>query len=265
MSFTSNKNLPEINMVGLLITKDEESIIEEVISKNEKYFDSIYALDGSTDSTPEKLSKFPKIKYLGIEKDLGIEKTTDGVRSFVLNQIKANEPIENTWITLLHSDEIFYHNPRKVAQLAQLENAECVFWYAMHFFLHKSDEAVWDDIKNLPVEQRVTHYATNERPWTEFRQFKLKENLVYHTNTHHIIPDGTNIYNKFSKFPIYKHFLTYDLDNHSRLTLSRTKKRGGNLEDKFIDRLDDGCGNYKFVHKFDGSFGFFEYGKELLK
>jgi hypothetical protein len=255
--------LPNVNSVGLLITKNEESIIEEVISKNEIHFDSIYALDGSNDSTPNILSKFKKIKHLVLEKDLGINKTKDGVREVLLQEIRKNESLENTWVTLMHSDEIFYHSPRKVAQYAEIEGSDWCRWFAMHFFVHSSYKNNWNDLKSLPVEDRINHYATNELPWIEFRQFKLKKDSRYFLDHHHIMPTG--ISKCFSRIPIYKQYVSYDTDEHTRISLNRTSKRPGNIEEKFIDYLDDACGNYKFVHKFEGSFGPFEFGNEILK
>lgn len=254
-------NKKNINMVGLLLTKNEESIVEEVITKNQIYFDSIYALDGSTDNTPNILKSFTKIKKLILEKDLDITNIKDGIRQVVLEEIKRNEPIDNTWITLLHGDEIFYHNPRKVAEEADSTDSDKVSWYAMQYFLHSSDKSRWSELSKLSLEERVTWYSTNELPFIEFRQFKLYEKTSFDLYQHgHLVPSNL-IKKEFEKKPIYKHYKAYD----PNITLESNKRWGIQGDSIFVDIYKDHYGNYSQAHKFSGNFGKFEEGLEHLK
>lgn len=247
-------------MVGLLLTKNEDKIIEEVLTKNEIYFDNIYALDGSSDETPAILKKFKKIKKLILEKDLNFNKIKDGVRQVVLDEIKKQEPIENTWVTLLHGDEIFYHNPRKVAEEANSTGCDGVEWYTMHFFLHTTDKEKWDRLANLSVEERVTWYATNEEPCREFRQFKLCAHSVFDIETHGFL-EPWGVTKKYQKYPIYKHYKAYD----PNVNLDCRERWGLQGSSVFVDRYTDNCGNYRQAHKFEGDFGKWEEGLEHFK
>ncbi|GAH22449.1 unnamed protein product, partial [marine sediment metagenome] len=77
--------------IGLLITKNEGRVIEEILSKNEKFVDSIYALDASSDETPKIIKKFKTLKFiLDYEKDLGTE-WFEGTRQYLLDEIGKRE------------------------------------------------------------------------------------------------------------------------------------------------------------------------------
>ena len=251
--------MSRINMVGLLLTKNEEKIAEEVLTKNEKFFDSIYALDGSSDDTPNILGQISKIKKLILEKDLNLNDIKDGVRQVVLEEIKKNESYENTWVTLMHGDEIFYHDPRKVAEEANSEGCDGVKWYAMHYFLHTTDKDRWDELSKKSVEERVTWYATNEQPCEEFRQFKLYTHSVFNINTHGFL-EPWGLTKMYSKTPIYKHYKAYD-PNIILDGIGRWGKQGSSI---FVDKYTDNCGNYRQAHQFLGSFNQWEKGLEHL-
>ena len=253
--------------IGLLVTKNEERIIEEVLSKNERFVDVIYALDASSDRTPGMIKKFRKLKLMLYEKDLGV-RFVDGIRQFLLEEIRRREGYGH-WITLLMGDEIFYHSPRKVIQAAEKEGADGIRWYAMHFFLHTSDKTRWNEIKSLPMEQRVTHYAINEKPWSEFRQFKFHEGVKYDIHVNHPRPEG--IRKIFSKRPIYKHYKVYCRE---MFRIYATRPNTGlpfipkNPEEEiFMEKLAGRFpwGDYKYTIKFNGNFGKFERGLECLK
>jgi glycosyltransferase involved in cell wall biosynthesis len=247
-------------MVGLLLTKNEEAIVGEVLSKNEKYFDAIYALDGSTDNTPNILKKISKIKKIIFEKDLNVSTIRDGIRQVVIDEIKRQEPINNTWVTLLHGDEIFYHNPRKVAEDADCLGYDKVEWYAMQYFLHSSDKDKWNELASMSIEERVTWYATNEVPWVEFRQFKLFENTHIDINTHSYL-EPANLTKLYHKKPIYKHYKAYD----PYISLDSKYRWGTQGSSIFVDVYRDNIGNFRQAHKFEGNFGKWEEGLEHLK
>ena len=253
--------------IGLLCTKNEERVVEEVLLKNEKFVDSIYAIDGSTDSTPQIIKKFKKLELILLEKDLHAP-TVDGIRQYLLDEIERKEGYGN-WVTLLHGDEIFYHSPLKVIQAAEKEQVDGVIWFVPHFFLHISDKKKWEQIKDLPLEERVTYYAIGRVPWREFRQFKFHEGVKYdRTRHHHVTPDGMG--GVFSLKPILKHYKV-----HTKEQFKIFGSRWGGLpfipqkpeEEIFMEKLPANIpsGRYERAIKFTGDFGELEKGLEHLK
>ena len=251
--------------IGLMLTKNDGRIIEEVLAKNARYIDTIYAIDGSTDSSPEIIKRHPKVKLLLLERDLKLKKPIwdDVLRQILLEEIKKKEGY-GCWITELHGDEIYYHDPRKVISAAEKEGADGVVWYAMHFFLHKTDKKNWNRLKLMSAEDRLTYYAIDKRPWKEFRQFKFYDKSVYFLPRHSVTkPRGIN--HIFSKRPIYKHLKVY-----CPRQFEIFKGRWGGLYPKksegiFMSDMPFRGKYYRHTIKFDGSFGRWEKGLESLR
>jgi len=250
--------------IGLMLTKNDGRIIEEVLAKHARHVDAIYAIDGSTDSSPEIIERHPKVKLLLLEKDLKPKYVWDDVlRQILLDEIKKREGY-GCWVTLLHGDEIYYHDPRKVIEAAEKEGANGVVWYAMHFFLHKTDRKEWDQLKLMPGEDRLTYYAIDNRPWTEFMQFKFHDKSVHFAEAYSIQkPKG--LQRRFSKYPIYKHLKVYCPEQ-----LKIFEHRWGGLRLKkgqtiFMENMPHKDRYYRYTIKFDGRFGKWEKGLENLK
>jgi hypothetical protein len=75
------------------------------------------------------------------------------------------------WIVLCHSDEFFYHDPRRVAALASSAGADHVFWYALHVLPHPSERTRYEEDRASLVQKRFQHFHHNYRnrghPWME--------------------------------------------------------------------------------------------------
>ena len=247
--------------IGLLVTRNEERIIKYVLDANIEYVDKIYAIDASNDNTYDIIKKYDKVVVLLRQSEISFpegKRIWDWrVRRVLLNMIKKNEKIGD-WITLLHGDEIFYHNPKKVIEDAEKEGANGVEWYAMHFFLHTTDKKDWNKLSKLSPIERVTWYSINDIPWIEFRQFKLIDNVNYDINLELNRCHPNNINRIYSKHPIYKHYKEYCINQHDIYS-----GRWGGLKNReiFVDKLPD----YKYSIKFNGSFGKFEKGLEHLR
>jgi hypothetical protein len=247
------------------------------MNKNIHFFDDIYVLDGSTDKTAEIISKLNVNLFL--EKDnehdpyMIKQKNSRGnvfnsARGFLLQKIKEKYLTEESvWVHLMHSDEIFYHDPRKVAIEADKEGADFVSWYCMHFFLHTSDKSNWNELKKLPAEERVTWYSYGcnnigkpEEPWRENISFKLKKETNYDIGDNKIEPSPLT--KRYSLRPIYKHF---NMHNADRVLDERGRMGKNHGSGYFVDVIKDKSGNFNYSAKFDGSFGKWEIGTEHLK
>lgn len=258
-----------VQNIGLMISCNEEDIIEEVMETNKKYFDKILVLDGSSDRTEEIIRSYPQVKYFLKDRDiidkLPNRKFEDGARQFLLEKAQEMYPIEG-WFTLLHGDEIFHDDPNWVAEEAQKARAEKVNWYAMNFFLHTSDkERDLESIKS--VQERVLWYHPGH---IEIRQFKNKSGLRYElSQRHNVMPKGVG-WQIYKYFPIFKHYplrsvsqILKKKQQNIRTRFSNTYKGFSDTDSYFIEH-DPG---YKVARKFDGSFHEFEIKNQgsLLK
>ena len=246
--------------IGLMITCDEEDVIEEVMEVNKKYFDKILVLDGSSDRTEEILRSYECVKYFLKDKDiinqLPHRKFEDGARQFLLEKAQEMYPVEG-WFTLLHGDEIFHDNPNRVAEEAEKARAERVNWYAMYFFLHASDKG--RDLESIKsVQERVLWYCPG---YLEIRQFRNKPGIHYDLGQrHNVVPRGIN-WRIYKYFPIYKHYLYRSVSQimkkqqqNIRTRFTTTYSRFTDIDSCFMDILP----GYRVARKFDGSFHEFE-------
>lgn len=251
--------MANVQNIGLMITRDEEDVIEEVMEINRRYFDKILVLDGSSDRTEEILRSYDCVKYFlkdsQIIDKLPNKKFEDGARQFLLAKAQEMYPIEG-WFTLLHGDEIWHDDPNWVVEQAEKARAEKVNWYVMNFFLHTSDRA--RDLESIKsVQERVRWYCPG---FLEIRQFKNKSNIHYDLSKHHLLlPQGIN-WRTYKYFPIYKH---YPFRSVSQITKKRgsidvdftpTYSKISDNESCFVDSLP----GYKVARRFDGSFHEFE-------
>ena len=80
----------QVQNIGLMITRDEEDVIEQVMESNKKYFDKIFVLDGSSDRTEEIIRSYECVKYFLKDSEiirlLPNHKFEDGARQFLLKK-----------------------------------------------------------------------------------------------------------------------------------------------------------------------------------
>lgn len=252
--------MPSVQNIGLMLTHDEEDVIEEVMEVNKKYFDRILVLDGSSDRTEEIIRSYDCVKYFIKDKDiidkLPNRKIVDGTRQFLLEKAQEMYPIEG-WFSILHGDEIWHDDPNWVANEAEKARAEKVNWYVMNFFLHSSDKG--KDLEAIKsVQERILWYCPG---YIEIRSFRNKKGIYYDLAKHHIIlPEGIG-WQIYKYFPIYKHYpyrsvpqIMKKKQQNLAVRFNDTYKRFDSYDNCFVDILP----NYKIARKFDGSFHEFE-------
>jgi len=249
-----------VQNIGLMITCDEEDVIQEVMEVNKKYFDKILVLDGSSDGTEEIIRSYDCVRYFLKDRDI-IDKLpnrrfNDGARQFLLEKAQEMYPVEG-WFTLLHGDEIFHDDPNRVAAEAEKARAERVNWYAMYFFLHSSDKG--RDLEAIrSVQQRVLWYCPG---YLEIRQFRNKPGIYYELGQrHNVVPRGVG-HSIYKHFPVYKHYLYRSVfqimkkrEQNVRSGFSSTYSEFTDPDSCFMDILP----GFKVARKFDGSFHEFE-------
>jgi glycosyltransferase involved in cell wall biosynthesis len=252
--------MASIQNIGLMITRDEEDVIEEVMNVNKKYFDKILVLDGSSDRTEEILRSYDCVKYIIKDKEiidrLPGRKFVDSARQFLLAKAQAMYPIEG-WFTVLHGDEIWHDDPNWVAAEAEKTRAEKVNWYVMNFFLHTSDRG--RDLAAIrSVQERVLWYCPG---YLEIRSFRNKKGIAYDLAKHHVIlPEGIG-WQIYKHFPIYKH---YPFRSVAQIMKKKAIYKDDSFTPTYHEIKDEAAcfidilPNYKVARKWDGSFHEFE-------
>ena len=191
-----------IQNIGLLMTYNEEDIIEETLRHNVQFFDAIYALDGSTDKTADIIRSFDKVVYLIKDQDLYPKrKIRDGVRQFLLEKAQEERPCEG-WFTLLHGDEMLVDNPNKIAIRADKQGAEKINWRPLNFFLHQSQKETYSE--DIPIIDQVQYYEPGCN--LEIRQFKNKAGIFYNLHQRNLVPVNIG-WKPFFDYPILRHYV----------------------------------------------------------
>jgi hypothetical protein len=201
--------------LGLLITKDDDEIVGPWFRENGHYFDEIVWLDGSrTDHTRRAAAAEPNVVYVH-ERTCGtILRTDQGLRD-AAHRILVSRHGHQGWITLCHSDEFFYHNPRKCAELAETETCDGIRWYALHFLPHPNELPHREYLRRLPAHLRFRYYHWDYEgtgvPWLEFRSFRNHSRIRWQPAAHGSPqPAGCA---KIAEFhPAYCHFKVFSLD-----------------------------------------------------
>jgi hypothetical protein len=241
--------------IGLLMTYNEADIIKEVMEANRHVVDTIFALDGSDDGTDEILGQYKEVELILKDKDVTSSPVRDYHRQVLLAAAHERYGVGH-WFTLMHGDEIFHDDPRKIAEQADKQGASRVNWAAMQFFMHTSDEPL-DTTR--PVQERLKYYSPF---WLEIRQFKSSARTFYKDGVHgKVIPEGVG-WRPFSKVPLYKHY-SYRTPEQMQRRLEVMAQRGfsgGRVRQNiYCETFSD---EYKEARKFDGDFGEFEMSKQ---
>ncbi|MDD5593773.1 MAG: glycosyltransferase [Candidatus Margulisbacteria bacterium] len=252
--------MANVQNIGLMITRDEEDVIEEVMNVNRRYFDKIFVLDGSSDRTEEIIRSYDCVKYFLKDREiidqLPNRKFEDGARQFLLSKAQEMYPVEG-WFTLLHGDEIWHDDPNWVAEQAEKSRAEKVNWYVMNFFLHTSDKG--RDLEAIKsVQERVLWYCPG---YLEIRSFRNKPGIHYELGQkNNVIPQGIG-WQIYKYFPVYKHYpfrsvrqIMKKKQSHRETGFNFTYEKFEGEDSCFLDILP----NYKIARKYDGSFHEFE-------
>lgn len=196
--------------IGLSMTKTEADIMREVMENNAPFFDAIFAMDESEDGTLDIIRGFPQVVYtIDAREAYPGQQAVDGSRQHLLEKaVQWAERYHHTdafWFTLLHGDEIYYHDPRKVAELAEAQGVDTVYWHALQFFLHTSqqDSFEWDPAKSV-MEQVVFYCPT----FLETRQFRYRPGVSFNEteSIDRAWPKGSRYRYQRGQPPVYLHY-----------------------------------------------------------
>lgn len=244
-------------LTGLMMIRNENDILEEVLSEHVKFCDHIFVLDGTTedpDKAREICLSFKNITYFRDE-DLPADyprPVRDGCRQFLLDRIREKYGHEG-WVAVLHGDEIFVDDPRLIIKkyhgLFDALTLDCLL-----YFIHKEQEPFKLDPSKSVQEQIFWHAGPG---WPEARLFKNKKGSNYKSPSTHgkVIPEGLFI-NYKTTYKI-KHYTYRDLEHQIKRAEDRVKRTRwsavhyeNTLKKKlYLDRNDFGIKWYKWISK----------------
>lgn len=214
-----------MNHYGLLMMRGDLDILREVMSKNSPFFDEIYVLDGTEDhlASSEIIKSFKNVVFYVRDVDLGKQyhPIGAGARKVLYDELASRHPGDG-WVTLLHSDEIFYDaNPRVVAEESDALGFDHTIWRNVHFFLHSSEESGYSFDPSRPASDQVTWACFPG--WGETRQFKNAKGLFYRQDqVLRVDPYGTSR-PRFTSYPI-RHYLYRDPDQMRKNNEDRSSR-----------------------------------------
>jgi glycosyltransferase involved in cell wall biosynthesis len=203
-----NENVPLV--YGLLITRDDHQIFSEWCDSELHFYEHVVCLDGSESrETAEIAKKYQKKLLYFHEREFDIPHKTDHGLRHIAHTIIQDQFGPDHWIMCCHTDEFCYHDPRKIARLAQSYGADQVAWYSPHFYPHPDDLRDWEQRRLLPITERFRHYHwdyfDSGFPWVEDRLYKASQFVHWDSKLHGSVrPNGLRQSAPFH--PILRHY-----------------------------------------------------------
>lgn len=244
----------EERLVGLLMLRDEDDVLDEMLRCAVQWFDRILVLDGTLDEgrcrrTDEILASFPEVVFVARDADvLGTQPTRDGARQVLLDEARRRYGSDR-WIGVLHADEFMDQDPRPMLAAHNPLFDPTIRIRLVHAFLHTDDAAEWRDdaaaCLALPVRERVRHVMWPGVPETRFffdrghRDYRLEHHSKVVPTSFRSGPlvDGYSVvqYNERSPLQAVERGRSraatgWQTGHYDRLT--------GEVPDVFVDTLD---------------------------
>ena len=159
-------------LIGMLMIRDEDDVLDESLAVMVQWFDRIYVLDGTTDpdrvrQTDAILDRFPEVVWHGRDDDWFPGGVTDGARQVLLDRIREDHGVDN-WIGLLHADEFIDQDPRPMLAARHPASHPSVRVRVAHTFLHVDDEPRWSQSSVSHFRIRVAHQMWPGVPESRF-------------------------------------------------------------------------------------------------
>ncbi len=179
-------------VLGIMLIRNENDILMEVLREHVRHCDHIFILDGATEDpeTSRAICKsFPAVSYF-LESELPAlysRPIRDGARQFLLDQARRAYGENRGWFVLLHGDEIFVDSPQDIISSYD-PFADCLAVDSLLYFLHRDQKPfVWDD--NKPLAEQIRWYAGPG--WPEIRMFRNRTGVGYEPAQHsNLLPRG---------------------------------------------------------------------------
>lgn len=262
-------------IAALMMSKDEEDIIEETLLSWRRHDIPVLAIDDSSDNTFEILKSFDHVQAFR-QRDF-FPNDEKGPINWVLNAMLDAMRARfgpDCWVLIGHADEIWRHAPRKIVAAMEQEGAERLVSRMCNHLLHPSDAANFDfpagkwrpEAASLPLAERVPWYTAH---WLEERGFLDRPG-------HRLPPDGRLTPHEatgpvFSRHPLIQHHSIRDPVQAVDRARDRVEREFQPAYAPYYDRKDPRDVFYAAfpeigvtLERFDGSYGVHEAGLEDL-
>ena len=247
-------------VIGILLSKDDGDIINDVMTEYNKYFDAIYCIDASSDNSLDIIKSFDKVKYAVSEKELGINGAMlkDGIRQLLLSKVQDDFGYDG-WIFPIQTDEMYVGNIRNILPYADNQNANVINCLIAHFIMHKTDTETAD--KPNIVDRKLWYFMGQ----CENAAFKNKRGLYYNFFEHmRVLPHEIRPFLVCNRVLIRRHY-NQRTEEQLRARIKNRLDTGWQPAYKALENnlyITDPnqmitCGAiYSPIQKFDGTFRF---------
>jgi len=170
---------------GILLTRDDEDILDECIAHALSWCDHLYiyetgSFDRTWDIVQAWVAKDSRVQAFHFEGGQALMES--GLRGYVFEHFRGNMS-DGDWIAQVDSDEFYHVSPREfvAANLQPHETGVANLTY--EFRLLESEAAAWDRAdetmldRQRPIEERRRHY--NILAHTEPRMFRYRHRMQW--------------------------------------------------------------------------------------
>ncbi|MBB6251483.1 glycosyltransferase family 2 protein [Nitrospirillum iridis] len=229
---------------AILITRNDDLIIENWLARHHDMFDTIAVVDGSDgDFTRVTCARYPHIRY---STDPAGGPITDQTLRHRGYELLRDTVTEGDWIFNAHADEFLIHDPRNLMTLPW----NTLLWLPLHILPHPSEAEAWRATGGRHPTMLFRHFwwRRGRPPHCEFRMWRVVRepiwDLVGTKPSTDVIPMNYLGEGAPSIAPLYFHYKCYDPRPELYETDGRLKKSNLNtgiptralpVEDYFFD------------------------------
>lgn len=206
----------KVKNIGLMLTKDDGSIIYEWVKHSKHFFTGMVVLDGSTTSNIarkifDRKNNSSSTFYYHESDFKALHEFSDSELREMGQKLVTSHFGYGVWVTMVHSDEFYLHNPLKVIEKAENEGADHVKWRALHVLPHVSEYENYLKNSNAPVSELFHHYYHYgpKGSFLENRMFRNTPGLKWEPGQGNILP--RNMKKVLSLYPAYLHYKVHNL------------------------------------------------------
>jgi hypothetical protein len=219
--------MPSEPLIGLMLIRNENDILAQVLREHLRFADHIFVLDGTTEAPDEtrriccELGGERLSFHTEDELPAGYPRPIrDGCRQFLVERARERFGCAG-WFVLLHADEIFVESPADIVRLHGA-TTDIIEVKSLLYFIHR-EQAPFVYRPQLPLDQQIYWYSGPGYP--EVRLVRNREGCHYDPGQHFdLVPRGLSERIK-TAFRV-RHYPYRDAPQQERRAIDRTEVTG---------------------------------------